>query len=270
MQDVSNQSLFKSALFYNIDDFYKFTNPFKKDPYSLSKQIKQNFVPFLKECLEYAYLHADAQEQLFCYYLLISYVTELYMNGYVEAFSSKKNKPLHVEKMLETYFFNKNEKLKLHKTNIADYFFDSFELTESDLNVLEKPIKRQFGFFCAENYYKECYLSAKTYFEYYANSKTGLKKVFYTLYDFFLNHRKGKPKARSYLYPKKLDTTLLNLTKAPFMLKNKEVMYSIDELYQELIKECRRACDALNSYFTGNQNLKPLDKFLLSFLEETK
>lgn len=270
MQDVSNSSLFKYALFYDIDDYYKFNNPFKKDPYTISKQIKANFIPFLKDCLEHAYLHADAKEQLFCYYLLFSYVTEKYMDGYIQAFISSKNKKSMVEKMLETYFFNKNEKLKLSKTNIADYFFSSFELSISDFNLLEKPIKRQFGFFCIKNYFKECYLSARTYFDHYANHWIGLKKIGYFFYDFFFNHRKGKPKASTYLYPKKLDTKILNLTKHPFMLKNKEVSYSIDELYQELIKETRRAADALNSYFTGNQNLKPLEKYFLSFEQEKR
>ena len=45
------------------------------------------------------------------------------------------------------------------------------------------------------------------------------------------------------------------------MLQDLEVTYSIDELYQVILKEVRRICDILNSYFTGNENLKPLEKY---------
>lgn len=261
MQDTSNQALFKYALFLDANEFYKLMNPFKRDPYRISNKIKEQFPEFLKECINNAYLHASIPEQLFCYYLMISYVTNQYFLEYVTAFTSKKKNKNYIEGMLETYYFNKNEKFKLHKANIADYFFDSFELNEDDITLLEKPIKRQFGFFCTRNYYLECYKSARFYFDHLAASKTGIKKPFYYLYDFFLNHRKTKRKARTFLYPRRLDTTILNLTKQEYTLKNMTVNYSLDELYQEILKECRKACDALNSYFTGNQNIKPLEKY---------
>lgn len=261
LQDTSNQTLFKYALFYNIDKFYKLMNPFKIDPYQISNKIKNQFPSFLKECISNAYYHADPKEQLFCYYLLIAYISEQFIKDYIEAFVSKKKNENYIEKMIETYLFNKNEKMKLHKTNIADYFFSSFELTPSDIALLEKPIKRQFGFFCTKNYFNSCYQSAKFYFDHLANSMTGIKKVFYTTYDLTLNHRKTKQKAKTFLYPHHLDTTILNLTKQEFTLKNKIVTYSFDELYQEILKECRRGCDILNCYFTGNQNLKPFNKY---------
>lgn len=261
MQDTSNQALFKYALFYDVNLFYKLLNPFKIDAYQISNKINNQFYSFLKECINNAYFHADLSEQLFCYYLLISYVAENYLKDYISAFSTKKKKKSHIEAMIETYFFNKNEKLKLYKTNIADYFFDSFELSDNDIALLEKPIKRQFGFFCTKNYYLECYQAARFYFDHLATSKAALKKPFFFFYDLVLNHRKAKHKAKTFLYPKRLDTTILNLTKKEYTLKDDVVNYTLDELYQEILKESRRACDALNSYFTGSQNLKPLDKY---------
>lgn len=260
MQDTSNSTLFKYALFYDAEEFYKISNPFKKDIYKLSTKIKDNFFPFLKECLNNAYLHSSAIEQLFCYYIFISYVANQYIDQYLCAFSPKRMN--YAEKTIDSYFFNKNEKLKLHKTNIADYFFSSFELSDEDIALLEKPIKRLFGFFCTKNYYLECYQSARFYFDHFANSKTGIKKPFYFLYDFILNHRKGKVKAKTFLYPKRIDTTLLNLTRQEYLLLGTQVSYSLDELYQQMLKESRKVCDLLNSYFTGNQNLKPLEKYI--------
>lgn len=261
MQDTSNQALFKYALFYEIDNFYKILNPFKKDSYQISKKIQEHFFEFLKECINNAYFHASLAEQLFCYYMLLSYVINDNIKDYVTFIAQDKKNTNYVESMLETYLFNKNEKIKLHKTNIADYFFDSFELSIEDIALLEKPIKRQFGFFCTKNYYLECYQSARFYFDHLANSITRIKKPLYFLYDVFLNHRKTKRKANTFLYPKRLDTTVLNLTKQEYTHKDVTINYSFDELYKEILKECRKACDALNSYFSGNQNLKPLEKY---------
>lgn len=268
LQDTSNQALFKYALFYNIDSFYKIFNPFKKDPYQISVQIQNHFFDFLKECISNAYLHASLSEQLFCYYMLLSYVIDGYIKEYIYFISKDKKDPSYVERMLETYLFNKNEKIKLHKTNIADYFFDSFELSEEDIHLLEKPIKRQFGFFCTKNYFLECYLSARFYFDHLANSKTRIKKPLFFFYDMIFNHRKTKRKAKTFLYPKRLDTTVLNLTKKEYSLKETIVHYSFDELYKEILKECRRACDTLNSYFTGSQNIKPLEKYFEKYTKE--
>ncbi|MCM1130065.1 MAG: hypothetical protein NC310_03440 [Roseburia sp.] len=263
MQDTSNQALFKYALFYDVNSYYKILNPFKIDAYKICEKIDALFYSFLTECIHNAYYHADLAEQLFCYYLAISYVTRGYLKDYISAFTTKKKKKGYVEAMMETYFFNKNEKIKLYKTNIADYFFNSFELNESDILLLEKPIKRQFGFFCTKNYFSECYHAARLYFNHLATSKALLKKPFFFFYDLLLNHRKTKKKARTFLYPKRLDTTMLNLTKQQYPLKNKVVNYSLEELYQEMLKESRKVCEALNSYFIGNQNLKPLEKYFL-------
>ncbi len=261
MQNLSNQVLFKYAMFWDIDQYYKIRSPFKKNPYQINTKITHHFECFLKEALHTAYMHASIEEQLFCYYLLISYVVEEHMTDYVQAFVEKRKRKAYIDHMLETYFFNKNEKIKLHKTNVADYFFDSFELNLSDINLLEKAIKRQFGFFCTKNYYLECYRSARFYFDHLARSTTGMKKPIYFIYDLFFNLRKSKKRARTYLYPKRLDTTVLNLTKKEFALHDQTVAYTMDELYQVILKESRRACDALNSYFTNNEAIKPLEKF---------
>ncbi|MDE6407301.1 MAG: hypothetical protein K2K50_01685 [Anaeroplasmataceae bacterium] len=262
MQDTSNQAIFKYALFYDADTFYKIFQPFKKNSYQITQQIQDHFWDFLKECINSAYFHANLGEQLFCYYILLSHVTNEFIKDYSSAFTNNKKDKNYIEGMLETYLFNKNEKLKLHKTNIADYFFDSFELNQEDIALLEKPIKRLFGFFCTKNYFLECYQSARFYFNHLANSTTRIKRPLFFFYDLFLNHRKNKRKARTFLYPKRLDTTVLNLTKQEYALKDEIANYSFDELYKEILKECRRACDTLNSYFTGSQNLKPLEKYI--------
>ena len=262
LQDTSNLVLFKYSLFYDAEEYYKIFHCLKKDIYKISTKIKENFFPFFKECVHNAYVHASEEEKLFCYYILISNITSSYITPYIQALaSSKDKKESYIEKMIETYYFNKNEKLKLHRTNLAEYFFDSFGLTATDIHLLEKPIKRQFGFFCSKNYYLECYKSARFYYDHLARSATGIKRPLFFFYDAFLNHRKGKRKARQFLYPKRLDTTILNLVKESYPLKQQEVNYSLDELYQQILKESKRACDALNNYFTMNENIKALEKY---------
>ena len=53
-------------------------------------KIKNNFLPFLKEILHMAYVHASLEEQLFCYYIFISYIVNLYISDYIDAFHTKK------------------------------------------------------------------------------------------------------------------------------------------------------------------------------------
>ncbi len=270
LQDTSNQILFKYALFYNAGEFYKIFNPFKKDSYQISAKIKGDLFPyFLKECMNTAYLHAKEAEKLFCYYIFMSHVIEQQMTPYIEAFSTKKKNKDYVAKTIESYFFNKNEKIRIHKTNLANYFFDSFELNQTDIALIDKPIKRVFGFFCSKNYYLECYNGARFYYDYLSRSTIGIKKPLYALYDFFLNHRKHKRKAKTFLYPKKIDTTILNLTKQSYTSHDTEVNYTLDELYQQILKEVRKACEVLNNYFSYDQNLKSFEKYFnLNFKEK--
>ncbi|MDE6660288.1 MAG: hypothetical protein K2J93_00505, partial [Anaeroplasmataceae bacterium] len=100
MQDTSNQALFKYALFYDAGTFYKVFNPFKKDNYQISHKIKKQFPSFLKECINNAYFHANLSEQLFCYYMLISYVVEKYILDYVDAFKTNKENASYIEGMI--------------------------------------------------------------------------------------------------------------------------------------------------------------------------
>lgn len=262
--DVSldNQVFFKYALFYNVQNFYKLLNPFKKDSYQLSSKIKgEKFPNFLLECLENAYYHSSDEEKLFCYTLLMNHIIEKNISFYIEAFTPPKKSKEYVEKMIDSYMFHKNEGISLSKINLANYFFDSFSLSEADYHLLEKPIKKVFGFFCTKNYYKECYNSGRIYFDYLSTSKTGIKRIFYWGYDLLFNHRKGKPKAKHFLYHKKIDTSLLNLNHSTFELNDTQVTYSIDEMVQYIVKEVRRGCDILNTYFNNNQNLKPFETY---------
>lgn len=260
--NLDNQVFFKYALFYNVQDYYKLLNPFKIDSYRLSEKIKgEKFPYFLLECMENAHYHSSDEEKLFCYSLLMNYIIEKNMLPYIEAFLTKRKNKSYIEKMIDSYFFNKNEGVPFHKINLANYFFDAFTLSEADYHVLEKPIKRMFGFFCTKNYYKACFNSARIYFDYLATSKTGMKKIPYWFYDVFLNHRKNKPKAKNFLYHKKIDTSLLNLNKAEFELSGTIVTYTIDEMFQMILKEARKGCDILNTYFNFNQNLKPFEAY---------
>lgn len=255
-QDTSNTNIFKYAMFYDIGKYYKFLNPFKKDKYNLSKKIDDNFYSFLEELMNTAYNNSSLEQKLFCYYLLASNIINKYFSDYLKNF----NNSFEDNNTLDVYFFNKNEKIKLHQTNIIHYFFDSFDLNESDKELLNNVIKKQFGFFCSEAYFNNCYNSVKFYYNYLSRSKTGIKKIIYFFYDIILNHKKEKLKAKYFLLPKKIDTTILNLNKNEIVLNNNPVNYNITELYDFVLKEIKKGYDALNLYFNQEQNLKLFNK----------
>ncbi len=259
--DTSNQVLFKYALFYSVGKFYKAFHPFKKDAYQLSIQIKQHLQDFLKECMEDAYFHASNEEMLFCYFIFLSYIVEISFSDYVTSFVTKKKNTKVIIKNIEAYLFHKYEGTAIHKMNLSNYFFDSFALSDADLHLIEKPIKRIFGFFCTKQYYKSSYQSAKFYYDHLATSRTGIKKPFFFLYDIFLNHRKNKMKAKHFLYPKKIDSTFLNLSKSEIQMEKEIKNYSFEELYQITLEEAKKGIDILNSYFTSTQNFKAFDAY---------
>lgn len=254
-QNITNTNIFKYAMFYDIGKYYNFFKPFKKDKYNLSNKINANFFSFLEECMDNAYINSSLEQQLFCYYLLASYIINKYFNDYINNF----NNPNEADNTLDVYYFNKNEKLKLHQTNISHYFFDSFYLNESDKELLNKVIKRQFGFFCSDAYFDNCYNFLKFYYNYLSKSKTGFKKIIYLLYDFLLNHKKNI-KAKYFLLPKKIDTTILNLNKKDILINSNKVNYNITELYNVVLKEIKKGYEALNIYFNQEQNLKSFNK----------
>lgn len=269
--ELNNQDYFKYALLLDLSSYHHPLNPFKVDSYQISSKIfKENFERFFIECLEQAFLHADDFEKIACYFLLLSYTTDLVFTPYIQGHATKKKPVDYIENMLESYFFSKYEKKSIHQINLADYFFDSFQLNEHDIHLLEKPIKRIFGFFCIKNYFKARYQDIQFYYDHLARSKTGIKKIFYFFYDSLFNHRKGKKKAKSYLYHKRIDTTVLNLNKDVYQYDGIDYCDTIDERYNAHLKMAKEACTILNDYFNFNQNTKPILQFLKKVKKENE
>lgn len=262
--DTSNYALFKYALFNNAGDFYKLFNPFKADKYQLSKEIKgAKFPDFIKVCIENAYLHTSDDEKYFCYTMLVNYVVELYFKEYFKQYISKRKNFSYLSKMLDSYYFKKNEDLIIAKTNLSDYFFNSFSLNDTDYHLLEKPIKKIIGFFCTKQYYDTCYKNAHNYFNHFASSRNYIFRCFYGAYDIFFNHKKNCIKSKNFYYLNKIDTTILNLAKKEWQLFDKTVNYNIDELYAIVLKEAKKICNLLNDYFNFNQNFKAIDSYFV-------
>ncbi len=262
IDELSNHDFFKYALFYDVSKFYRLFKPFKTDPYQITDHIHNDFIPFFKDCLEHAYLDTSEEQKLFCYFILESRMIELVFRPYITALQTKKKNASYIEKNLEAYYFKKNENVLITKINLADYFFDSFSLSNQDLDLLDKPVKRNFGFFCSKQYFQSCYYRAKQYYDHLCRSKFGINKAVYILYDTLLNHKKGKIKAKNYLYHKKIDTTLLNLSKTSYTIDDMEVNLSLEEVYDLALKYAKEACNALNTYFNFDQNEKPLNNLL--------
>lgn len=250
--DLNQYDFFKYALFLDIPEYYTLLHPFKKDPYQLKQAFTSSKMPlFIKECLDIAKKNDNPNQQFFCYSLLLGYLFQKEMVLFVQQNPVKKKPAIETEKMIDAYFFEKNEQRSLSSVNIADYFFDSFSLSEEDIELLEKPMKRIFGFFCTENYFQQAYQQAATYFSYFTRSKTNLKKIGFVLYDLFFSHQKEKRKAVTFLYPKKIDTALLHLTQ-----KNE----SIETVYANFLKTAATIADLINQYFVYD-NPKPFLKY---------
>jgi len=256
---TDNNTLFKFSFFYNSSDFYNMLNPFKKDPYRINRQIKTNPNLFFKEILMDAKISNNENNILFTYAIILSYYLNSKFNYYIKNYITKTKNIYYVEKMIDSYFFNKFEKLSLHKINIADYFFDGFIINDNYLDFLDKPLKRSFGLFCTKKYYTNCYQNASKYYDKHTRSKTGLKKIFYLLNDILLNHRKNKRKSITYLYHKKIDTTILNLNKKEYEFEDKMINLSLDEFYDKLLKDVKNIINAINIFY-DDFNIKPFLK----------
>ncbi len=269
--ELNPHELFKYALFKDASLFYHLFHPFKVDSYQISKRIfSENFNSFFMETIENAYLHASHEEMLFCYFLLYSHIVQSFFTPYVEALITRKKNKSYVEKMLESYFFCKREGFLITKINIADYFFDAFQLSDSDIHLIEKPIKRELGFFSIKNYFSACYKSASNYYNHLCRSRFGFKTLLYFSYDALLNHRKGKTKAKNFIYHKKIDTTVLNLTHQEFMIGTTIYKDNVDELYERTLKVIKTGTNHLNDYFNFNQNKKGLENFLATMSIDKK
>lgn len=266
---INNQMLFKYALFIDSSDYYCLINPFKKDHFQLSKLMKsEKGKIFIKECMESAQKNKEDEQKLFVYFIALSLLLDQQFENYIKGMETKRKKRIYIEKMIDSYYFNKNEKISLSKVNIADYFFEAFSLSKLDYDLIQKPIQRTFGFLCSTNYYKSAYEEACLFFNYFAKSKTGLKKIPFFFYDLCLNHRKGKRKAKTFLYHKKIDTTVLNLSKQPYSIENElEANFSLEEVYQNTLKESKKLCHVINDYFIFN-NMKNFLRYYQ--LEEKK
>lgn len=251
--NIDNNEIFRKSFFYSSCDFYKMLNPFKIDQYRIKQQIKSDLAPlFIRECLKEAKESENNNHKLFTYALILSYHLEKSFNYYIDANTSKSKSKIYIEKMIDSYFFNKNEHLSLHKINIADYFFEGFVINDNDISFMEKPMKRVFGFFKHNEYYKACYQTASKYYDHLSRAKTPLKKLSFIIYDALFNHRKNKRKAKTYLYHKKIDTTILNLTKKDFNYKDSIINLNIDEFYNMILKEAKIIINALNEYYDLN------------------
>ena len=256
---LENQSLFKYALFYNIGDYYKSIKSFKKGKYNITEtEKKEKFPCFLLECMENSF-NLDNNAKLFCYYIFMSYAIDKIFDPYIRVHINKRISYEYVCKMIDSYYFNKNEGISIHKTDITDYFFNSFSLSNEDINTISLPIKRVFGFFCIENYYNNCYNNCYRYFKYYAKPNI-LKKVLFKMKDIFLP-RKNKTKLSNYMYNKKIDTKILNISRNSYIYNNEECDYNIDEIYDLALKETKKVCQILNNFYNLNKDLRLFNNY---------
>lgn len=257
---IDNNTLFKQSFFYNSCDFYNMLNPFKKNPYRIASQLKTDSSHlFFKEILIESKKSNDNELILFTYAIILSHFLNTRFKYYIDKEITRTKNRYYVEKMIDSYFFNKFEKMSLYKINIADYFFDGFNLDDKYLDFIDKPIVRSFGLFCCKTYFENAYINAYKYYDFHATKHINLKNITHFFIDLFFNHKKGKRKAITYTYHKKIDTTILNLQKKEYQYEDYIINHSIDEFYNKLLKDSKQIINALNDYY-NTENLKPFYK----------
>lgn len=264
-----NHLLFKYALFPTVGEFYALLHPLKKDHFSLHEQLLAYRTPiFIYECLEQSAEKDSPEQRFFAYTIALSHFFYTKLDEYLNCFSYKKKKRIDVEKNIDTYFFMKNEKMPITQVNLGDYFFDSFAMTDEEMELIHLPMIKAYGFFCSDSYFNHAYLQAHRYYSSYVRSKSGIKRIPYFFYDLLLNHRKGKRKASTFLYSRKIDTTVLNLQKKTYSNQNASTKDTLDEFYDKTLKDAKKLISLLNKYFsTGNS--QPIVKYYhIDFVKE--
>ncbi len=253
----NNSLLFNVATFNDCGIFYKLFNPIKKDKYKINDKINsQLFNDFIIECSYQCKKNDNYKQLLFLYGIITNHILKENIDKYL---SIRLNKKLTYDKacnIIDCYYAKLNDNLDLTKVSITDYFKDGFKYTDYMENMIHNPCIKVFSFFCTKTYFSHSLKIKKLYYKYFTRSKTKIKLFPYKIYDLIFNHR-GKPKATSYIYTKKIDANLFNFNKKPYLINDITYNNSLDDVINDAKGQALEIIKSLNSYiFYDKDNFK--------------
>lgn len=240
--------LFNLSTFNDLGLFFKLFNPFKKDKYQIYKKIyNENFYSFILECIYNAKTNNNYQQLLFIYAMCSSYILKKNFDSFIK---NKLNRGLTYDKacnMIDYYYAMAKDKIDLSKVKLSKLFKNSFIYHNFMDNLIHNPLIKTYKFFCSKRYFTHSMVMKGYYYSSCTTSKFKLKYIPYFLYDVFLNHL-GKPKACSYIYTKRINTSILNLAKKEYIVDNISYNYSIEDIYNNTLNEIKDWYKAINQF----------------------
>lgn len=257
--EYDNDLLFNCATFTDAGIFYKIFNPIKKDKYQLNNKLKSDkFDEFILECLYICKNNNNYKQLLLIYALIAHNILEEHISKFLSVRVTRKLKYPQICNMIDFYYSKANDNIDLTKQRLTEIFPNGFTYHDFIENLINKPFIKVFSTFCTKSYYKKSLRRKDFFYTYFTRSKTKLKLIPYTIYDFLFNHR-GKPKARYYLYSSKVDTSIFNLTNKPYLIGDETYNYSLDDVINNALEEAKEYVDAINLYISYD-NDKQLKK----------
>lgn len=255
----TNDMLFDLSTFNDLGLYYKILNPIKKDKYKINEKLQsEKFNDFILECISICKKNNNYNQLLAIYAMIAHNILTEHVNTFLSVRLSRRLKYDKACNIIDCYYSKINDNINLYKMDLTDFFLNGFRYYDFLDELIHNPLIKHFSFFCSKEYYTKAAKRKYFVFRHLKRSRTKIKLIFYKLYDIFLNHR-GKPKASLYLYPKKLNTSLFNITKKPYLINDETFNYSLDEVINIALAEAIEYINALNNYLF-NDNEKQLKK----------
>lgn len=258
----TNDLLFDLSTFNDLGIYYKIFNPIKKDKYKIYDKLQSDkFNDFIIECIAICKKNNDYNQLLAIYSMISHNILQNHVDTFLSVRLSRRMKYDKACNMIDSYYAKINDSINLYKTDLTEYFLNGFKYYDFLDDLIHNPLIKHFSFFCSKEYFSKSTKRKYIMFKYFKRSNTKIKLIFYKLYDLIFNHR-GKPKASLYLYPKRLNTTIFNVTKKPYLIGDETFNYSLDEVIDNALNEAMEHINALNTYlfFDNDKNLKKLYK----------
>ncbi len=261
--EYDNDLLFNLATFNDLGLFYKIFNPIKKDKYRLNEKLESDkFNDFILECIYICKKNNNYQQLLFIYAMISHNILHRHISEYLSIRLSKKLRFDTACNMIDYYYTKANDNIDLTKVALTDYFPNGFIYHDFMEDLIHKPFIKVFSFFCTDSYFNHAMKMKKCFYSHFNRSKTRIKLIPYKLYDIIFNHR-GKPKASLYLYTSKVDTSLFNLRKKPYLIGENTYTYSLEDVINNALNETKRWIDAIHQFISYDN-----DKLLKKAIQE--
>lgn len=257
---ITDDLLFNLSTFNDLGLFFKQFNIYKKDKYRLDLKLQdeKKFKLFITECVYTCKYNDNFYQLLFLDAIVTHSILAKHIEEYLSSRVSFKLSYQRALSMLDNFYTTVNDLSNLSKKSIYSLFPNSFEYYSWMNDLISKPIIKTYSCFSCETYYKHSMKMKKFYYRFCSKGIIG--NIFNTFFDIFVSHR-GKKKLLKAMYRKKIDTSLLNSEKKPYLVLDKSYSYSFDEILDNAYNEAKAYTDAIHQYMFYN-NSKPLKNHL--------